>query len=333
MRRTGLLAAIFAALLVCLPGSALGYSKGDLMEPAVMNNVNSMTLSQIETQLSKSPCLAHYTGRSFSWNGEEWIYGTETWSAARIIYEAAHFWTLNPEVTIAKLQEEESLVTGTSCDSWRYASAMGYDCPEKTGCSPKYAGFELQVLFGDFQIKFNEERSFGNLAYAEEGALHYSGLMLKGMFARCESCALETFSGIAMVDGQEIYLETAPTAALLSYTPHVAPVLEEMSIFESYGFGSTVAGQVGLVEPEPKEPPKEKEPVVEVKTPPAEPAPVNATPGVSTVSTPPPATLLAPIVSPAKPKPKPAAKCHRIKVKHHYRCKPKPKKKKASSKR
>jgi hypothetical protein len=172
-----------------------------------------------------------------TWTGSSWTY-TGSIPASRVIAKAAKFWGINPQVLLATLQKEESLITGTSCDSWRYNSAMGYGCPDSGGCNPKYVGFTRQVLWGGWQLKFNKERSLGNVEWDGDGDITYVGLMTQGQRKRCTTCQTFTFDGNATIDGQTIHLDTAATASLYTYTPHLGQAFP--GIFESY-FGSVIA--------------------------------------------------------------------------------------------
>jgi len=280
MRRIVLLAALSVALLAALPGSALGYTTGHLMDDVVMNNNASMTEAQVETLLLHSPCLASYTETGFHWDGSSWHY-EETWTAAKIVFEAAHMWGLNPQVVIATLQQQEGLLTTSACEAWKYSSAMGYACPDAGECNPKYAGFSKQVLWGSYQLEFNLQRSQGHTAWDEDGSLVYSGFMLKGLFARCESCELAEFSGEALIDETEVYLETGATASLYSYTPHLAGGRLFVEIFEEY-FGPTLTEEA-----EPEEPPEEPEKGKEESGEPEKPEePIKEEPHPSPVSVP-----------------------------------------------
>jgi hypothetical protein len=122
---------------------------------------------------------------------------------------------------------------------------MGYGCPDSGGCDPRYSGFTKQVLFGSWQLKFNKERSLGNLGWDPclirgEGScrddFNYVGYMTEGNWQRCPSCPVVYYSGHAIIDGADIYLETGATASLYSYTPHRGQSFP--GIFEGW-FGPT----------------------------------------------------------------------------------------------
>ncbi len=276
MKSLRFLAPIVAAfsLALVLGGGhahAADYNNSHLMDDQVFDNVGSLSQSQIDdflhartgpfTKLSTaSPCLSGYNDINFRWDGSDWYYGDNTrvgnstgwvsqgytWNtawgpntipASQIIYKSAQMWGFNSEVLISTLQKEESLITGTSCDAWRYNSAMGYGCPDSGGCNAKYAGFSRQVLWGGWQLKFGKERSYGNTAWDDDGSITYGGFMTQGNRRRCTSCALNFYDGYATIDGQSIYLENGTTASLYTYTPHLGQSFP--GIFEGW-FGSVI---------------------------------------------------------------------------------------------
>ncbi|MBW4061660.1 hypothetical protein HJC99_03780 [Candidatus Saccharibacteria bacterium] len=282
------LALTLGSLLMVAPQAALAYTDSHLIDDAVFDNVGSMTQAQIQSFLdgsdhrlsAASTCLASYQTPNFYWDGSHWHYGditdpsdplyaTAAWSssygpstisASAAIFRSANQWGLNPQVILATLQKEESLVTGTSCTPGRYAAALGYDCPDTltlhdyptigiTGTCvnhERYAGFSKQVLWAGWQFKFNKERSIGNTAYDGDDALTYGGYMTQGTFARCGSCALNYYNGYATIDGQSIYLENGSTASLYQYTPHLGQSFP--GIFETFfGAGSTSAYPTGTI--------------------------------------------------------------------------------------
>src|SRR5581483_10607175 len=148
-------------------------------------------------------------------------WGPSQVSASTIIYKSAQQWGMNPQVLIATLQKEESLITGTDCAAWRYNSAMGYGCPDSGGCNAKYAGFSKQVLWGGWQLAFGRHRSEGDLAWDGDGDINYVGYMTAGTYRRCNSCSSVTYDGYATIDGQQVHMDTGTTASLYTYTPHL----------------------------------------------------------------------------------------------------------------
>ena len=151
-------AVIIAVLLVMPTRFAHAYSNNDLIDDSVFDNSGSMSASQIDTWLNAhfpNSCISTNngftapdpTGYSPDSNFVDgiWSYGSRV-SAGRVIYDAAVAHSVNPQVLLTKLENEENLVTGNSgCATWRYASAVGYACTDSgtsthnytyTGASP-----------------------------------------------------------------------------------------------------------------------------------------------------------------------------------------------------
>jgi len=119
-------------------------------------------------------------------------------SAAQIIYNAAQAYQINPEVILTTLQKEQGLVT----DNWpwysEYQYAMGYSCPDSSGCSSSYADFYKQVDGAAWQF-----RDYLN----NPGAFNYW----------IGTNTIEYAPGCA---GGTVDIQNAATAALYIYTPY-----------------------------------------------------------------------------------------------------------------
>ena len=80
-------------------------------------------------------------------------------SAAELIWDAAQSSGLNPQVILVILNKEQSLVTGRQNDSPEQTQraldfAMGFDCPDASGCGTLFPGFYFQ-LFGNLDSSGN----------------------------------------------------------------------------------------------------------------------------------------------------------------------------------
>ena len=242
-----ILFAVFSVTLIIIlfasnPQSAKAYSNNSLIDDAVFDNAASMDTAAIQAFLNQFPnsCIKN-PNNLYAYPNSYSSYGAGV-SAATVIRRAADLWGLNPRVILTKLEQEESLVRGNAgCEGWRYNSAMGYGCPDSTGCNPAYAGFSQQVTKGSFQLKFNKEVAVGNGDWQGNGDLNYGGYMTQGTRKRCNTCTAVYYDGFATIDGVLVHMDTGATASLYSYTPHVPssfPVL-----FETFfGAGSTSAG-------------------------------------------------------------------------------------------
>ncbi len=207
-------------------------------------------------------------------------------SAGQVIYDAAQAYSINPQVLLTTLQKEQSLVSGgAGCSTLAYAGAMGYGCPdsgtthdypaEGTPLSAIYyingnpvtsvsgtcvyspnaankasaVGFSEQVIHGAWLLKFGEQRSKGNTAWAvikgswnnsDDPGTCYSGPMTQGTFKRCSSDSSATFyDGYITIDGISTHMDTGATAALYWYTPHFHGNDNFVTFFQQW-FGSTI---------------------------------------------------------------------------------------------
>lgn len=177
---------------------AFTFNQGDIMDDAIFNNTSSMDSADIDGFLNTfgSSCIS--TNHGFSapdptgYSPESgFTYGGNV-SAGTVIADAANAYQLNPEVLLATLQKEQSLVTGSSgCSVSAYAGAMGYGCPDggsgysysgvdigtingsemssiSNTCvnSSSKVGFSQQVIHAAWLLKFGEEKSEGNTDWA-----------------------------------------------------------------------------------------------------------------------------------------------------------------------
>lgn len=140
-----------------------GFQPGKIMEDGVFTNKNAMSATQIQSFLNaRVPyCDTNGTKPSEYGGGTRKQYAASKGvstpfvclknfsqggkSAARIIYDAAQEFNINPQVLIVLLQKEQGLVT----DEWpwpiQYKSATGYGCPDTAPCDSEYYGFTNQV--------------------------------------------------------------------------------------------------------------------------------------------------------------------------------------------
>ncbi len=233
-------AILVLGILMVLPAphaEAASFNKNNIMNDAVFDDYSTMSASQIQSFLNQfsSSCLKNYKAaypQSYS------TYGSKV-TAATVIRRASLLWHINPRVILATLEKEEGLVTGGSgCASWRYNSAMGFDCPDSGACpGPGSAGFSRQVTKGSWQLKFNKERAYGHTSWDGDGSVNYIGYMTQGYRARKAGGTVTYYDGHATIDGQNVYMSNGATAALYSYTPHFSGNQHFDTIFTNW-FGS-----------------------------------------------------------------------------------------------
>jgi len=107
-----LLVATVSIAAFIVPAHATDYNNSRLMDDQIFDNNASMNESQIQSFLSaRGSCLASYNDVDPTWTGSTWTYGGSA-SAAHTIYKVSQQWGLNPQVIIATLQKEQSLITG-----------------------------------------------------------------------------------------------------------------------------------------------------------------------------------------------------------------------------
>ncbi len=117
------------------------FNANDLIDDSVFDNVNTMTAAQIDNWLNSNfgaaSCISTLHGFSSveptGYNPTQgFLYGSPV-SAGQVIYDAAHAYGINPQVLLATMQKEESLVTGSAgCSVLGDTSAMGYGCPDNS---------------------------------------------------------------------------------------------------------------------------------------------------------------------------------------------------------
>lgn len=111
---------------------AASWEAGYIIDDSKFTNSGAMNAAMIQSffQSKNSVCLLNY-------NGSGW--------AAAVIKQEADNYGINPQVLLATLQKETGLVTTTSCDDWKYRTAMGFGCPDSAPCDSQYFGFQNQM--------------------------------------------------------------------------------------------------------------------------------------------------------------------------------------------
>lgn len=150
-------------------------------------------------------------------------------SAAKIIRDAAWDFGINPQVIMATLQKEQSLMTNPTPSASNINFAMGYGCPTTGSCS--FPGFYQQIRNGSWQLRFNMHRAGGNngtwtgptgqtwgnssITYACRNATSYYST---GLFPGRNVTFYAHTNGQAYAN---VAIANAATAAMYCYTPHV----------------------------------------------------------------------------------------------------------------
>jgi len=138
-----------AALVVVIVGVVIytgfahaTFNANDVMDDGIFDNTNSMSAQQIDSWLNSNfpnSCISTNNGFSspepIGYNPTSgFTYGSNV-SAGTVIYDAAHVYGLNPQVILATLEKESSVVSGNASYGCTYINtAMGYDCPDAGSC-------------------------------------------------------------------------------------------------------------------------------------------------------------------------------------------------------
>lgn len=221
---------LFVSVFVALAGILLpqtthaAYKDDNLIDDYIYRNSKTMDANGIQVFLnSKGGALANYTDPVVNK------------SAAKIIFDSAQAYDINPQVILATLQKEQSLVTDPSPDVSQYKFAMGYGCPDSTGCS-SYPGFNAQVDAATWQLRLNVELNSGR-SWSNNSPSNYAC----GSATRYYSTGLYpgrtvTFYNEYGTAYKTITLANAATASFYCYTPHVYPGSAEYYYSGSYNF-------------------------------------------------------------------------------------------------
>jgi hypothetical protein len=201
-----------------------------LMDDPVMRSNKTMTAQEVQDFLTNQGSgLAVFTdiedcgstsGAHYSFYATYYHCGARM-SAAQIIYDSAQAYGINPQVILATLQKEQSLITTPNPTSSQLNYAMGYGCPDSGGCS--YPGFFNQVDNGTWQFRVDMELASGNnywgyapSSYPCNGATRYY------------SAALKAGNDVTFYDDYgtgytHFVIPNYSTGTLYCYTPHVYP--------------------------------------------------------------------------------------------------------------
>jgi hypothetical protein len=146
-------------------------------------------------------------------------------TAAELIWDAARAHGMNPQVILVTMQKEQSLIAPVNQDRLQKAlnRAMGFDCPDATGCGNLFPGFYFQ-LFGNVDTEGN--RYFGSIkslmkSFNTPGG---RGPNRVGVPAKVGDTVTigNTLGGYEeILASQAVTIGNRATAALYRYTPHV----------------------------------------------------------------------------------------------------------------
>ena len=192
-----------------------GFDPGNIMSDFVMGNKNTMTEAQINDFLhSKNPCNRAYDDEVRYYESQGYHYSIkdnrvlcmadDTFngkSIAKIIWQAAQDYSINPQVLIVLLEKEQSLVTDPWPNDRQYAKATGFGCPDtSSGCDPAYSGLETQIRKAASLFREVLDGGWSNYPAYTTQFIYYNP---------SASCG-----------GSNIYIQNRATSALYRYTPY-----------------------------------------------------------------------------------------------------------------
>lgn len=149
-------------------------------------------------------------------------------TAAELIWDASRQSGLNPQVILVTLNKEQGLITsanGYSGGKLQKAldRAMGFDCPDGTGCGDLFPGFYYQ-LFGNYDSDGNRYLGAAKSLIKSFNVPGGRGPQVGGVAAKVgDSVTVDNTQGepYNAPAQQLVTLANRATAALYRYTPHV----------------------------------------------------------------------------------------------------------------
>lgn len=218
------------------------FDPGYIISDYQMGNYNSMSEEEIQAFLtSKNPCnntnYNAYVSLTNTYPNIKWHFenghficlseelfgdGEEIGSgetAARIIWQAAQDYKINPQVLIVLLQKEQGLITDDFPNSRQYRSATGYGCPDTAACSSKYYGFKNQVRRAAAMFRTVLDGGWTNYPLGENYI---------------------QYNPTASCGGSIVNIKNLATSALYRYTPY-----QPNAAALSAGYGTAYCGAYG----------------------------------------------------------------------------------------
>lgn len=208
--------------------ASAAYDGSRIIDNSVFRNSSTMTRDQIQSFLSiKGSGLS---SRSFVLN----CYGADSlerqWytaagapcdqnvPASTIIYYASKIYGINPQVVLATLQKEQSLITSPNPTDWQINQAMGYGCPTTGGCGA--SNFFYQIDSGVWVLRYHYERANGDMTWWKTSTSWTCGTE-KNFYKP----SLYPNQNVSFYDEDGVLYRThfivnAATSSLYCYTPH-----------------------------------------------------------------------------------------------------------------
>ena len=142
----------------------------------------------------------------------------QTVLASQLIYYAAQIYGINPQVVLATIQKEQSLVTTANPTQTQLNFAMGYGCP--TGGSCASSNFLYQIDNGTWVKRLHMERARGNMTW-----WYPASSWVCGTTKNFYKPNLYPNQNVDFYDEDNVYYRThyisnAATSSHYCYTPH-----------------------------------------------------------------------------------------------------------------
>ncbi len=149
-------------------------------------------------------------------------------TAAELIWDASRQSGLNPQVILVTLNKEQGLVTAKTDPNESGLQraldhAMGFDCPDSTGCGNLFPGFYYQ-LFGNYDSDNNRYLGAAKSLMKSFNTPQGRGPAYLGKTSRVGDTILieNTMGGYEGIQPQQqVTILNSATASLYRYTPHV----------------------------------------------------------------------------------------------------------------
>jgi len=149
-------------------------------------------------------------------------------TAAQLIWDASVQSGLNPQVILVTLNKEQGLISASQSlngSSLQKAldHAMGFDCPDSTGCGNLFPGFYYQ-LFGNYDSSGNRYLGASKSLMKSFSTPNGRGPAFNGGISRVGDVITldNTMGGYdGIMPQQSIQIANSATAALYRFTPHV----------------------------------------------------------------------------------------------------------------
>ena len=206
---------------------AADWDAGMIITDTALYDATSMTPAQIQTFLDSkgaacqpgtAACLKDYRVTTTTRAADAYCgpyEGAADESAAQVIAKVGTACGINPQVLLALLQKESSLVTMTKPGTGSYQTATGFGCPDNAGCAAQYLGFFNQVYWAARQFK----------VYAASPA---------SFTFKAQAWNTVAYNPSPACGSSSVYIQNQATASLYNYTPYQP---NQAALGNLYGLG------------------------------------------------------------------------------------------------